>query len=64
MYTGKDADDSGPLAKRVVLNLHHQGQCLYFDNFYTSPGNSTNLDTSMCVLHIFYKNQTKDQLSI
>ena len=51
MYTGKNVDDGGPLAKRVVLNLaeklHHQGHYLYFDNFYTSPGNSTTyLDTS------------------
>ena len=51
MYIGKDADDSGPLAKRVVLNLveklHHQGHHLYFDNLYISPCNSTTyLDTS------------------
>ena len=51
IYTGKDADDCGPLAMRVVLKLveklHHQGHHLYFDNFYTSPGNGTTyLETS------------------
>ena len=69
MYTGKESDDSGPLAKRVVLNLveklHHQGHHLYFDNFiHRQVIALLILILAMWVLHIFYKNQTKDQLSI